>query len=275
MKITAVIIFNLLVLNALSQSALVKATEKSMRQVNDSLYAHETEVSNRMYTNFLEELKNNGDTAMSRQLLPDSNQWFYVGSNFLISTYHRSEKYADYPVVNISQDAAKYYCKWLTLHYNKWDDRKYKKVIFRLPANDAEWAQAARGILPFNAKYPWGKDAFQNHLGAYYCNFNRLVQNPPDTNRAAVNNGINEIVGHISRGNFLLCPVKSFAPNSIGLYNMCGNIAEMLELEKRTKGGGWDSDSKFMSINALDEYNGKTTPNPYTGFRVFMQVIEK
>jgi hypothetical protein len=56
-KITAVIIFNLLVLNALSQSALVKATEKSMRQVNDSLYAHETEVSNRMYTDFLAGIK--------------------------------------------------------------------------------------------------------------------------------------------------------------------------------------------------------------------------
>jgi hypothetical protein len=97
-KITAVIIFNLLVLNALSQSALVKATEKSMRQVNDSLYAHETEVSNRMYTDFLQELKNAGDTALWRQLQPDSNQWFYVGSNFLINTYHRSEKYADYPV---------------------------------------------------------------------------------------------------------------------------------------------------------------------------------
>jgi hypothetical protein len=131
------------------------------------------------------------------------------------------------------------------------------------------------GFYPLMQNIPGGKEAFQNHLGAYYCNFNRLVQNPPDTNRAAVNNGINEIVGRISRGAFLLCPVKSFAPNSIGLYNMCGNIAEMLELEKRTKGGGWDSDSKFMSINALDEYNGKTTPNPYTGFRVFMQVIEK
>ena len=247
----------------------------AMQRVSDSLYAHAYEVSNRDYRQFLDALLQEGDSTTWKVCLPDTQQWFYIGSNFLITSYHRDQRYADYPVVNISQEAAKYYCRWLTRTYMLWDKRTFKRVEFRLPANDIEWAAAARGTLLPTARYPWGRDALQDPRGAYYCNFNRLIQQPADTNRLSLNNGINEVVGRISRGAFLLCPVNAFAPNSIGLYNMCGNVAEMLEINKRTKGGSWDSDGKFMLINALDEYNGKTTPNPFTGFRVFMYVWEK
>jgi formylglycine-generating enzyme required for sulfatase activity len=262
-------------LSVSAQHPLLNRTMSYMKPINDSLYAQAFEVSNRDYHLFLEALLQEGDRATWNACVPDTQQWFYIGSNFLINLYHRDERYADYPVVNISQKAARHYCRWLTRTYMVWDKRPYKRVEFRLPANDTEWSAAARGTLLPTARYPWGRDALQDPRGAYYCNFNRLIQQPPDTNRLSLNNGINEVVGRISRGSFLLCPVNAFAPNSIGLYNICGNVAEMLDLNNRTKGGSWDSDGKFMPINALDEYNGKPTPNPFTGFRVFMYVWEK
>lgn len=98
----------------------------------------------------------------------------------------------DYPVVHISWDDANAYAKW---------------VGKRLPT-EAEWEYAARGGL-INKKYFWGNEDPEKgkpKLNIWQGNFPYL------------NTRIDQFTDS--------APVKSFAPNKFGLYDMAGNVWE-------------------------------------------------
>lgn len=253
----------------LAQQADLAGIELLMKKVKSNLFAAATECSNREYRVFLRMMQ---DSPQYSSYVPDSRQWLEMNSRDMGEQYHQQERYDDFPVVNISQQAARKYCEWLSLQYNNWPERKFKKVKFRLPAEN-EWKQAARGLLPEGALLPWDSYNIKNEENYYRCNYNLLAQASPDTvKRVVPGEGI--IIGRIMRGPFYMTKVRSYWPNNIGLYNVLGNVAEMLDSPGRTKGGSWNSQQKFISIEAPDEYNGFSTGKPYIGFRLFMEVLE-
>ena len=76
-----------------------------------------------------------------------------------------------------------------------------------------------------------------------------------------------------NRSNFAYtAPVDSFDPGANGIYNMSGNVAEMLLEKGATKGGSWGSSGYYVRIDAEDEFQGMES-SPYVGFRIFMEVI--
>ena len=68
-----------------------------------------------------------------------------------------------------------------------------------------------------------------------------------------------------------MAPVESYFPNDIGLYDVVGNVAEMIDEKGKACGGSWNHSAEESTILSVNEYEHADSN---TGFRVFMEVIE-
>lgn len=239
----------------------LREIEKSLAKVSEKLYFSRNEVDNKQYRAFLDDLQKNGAEDVYQSAAIDSTQWIqpFTYNQPYVTYYHTHPAYDAYPVVNVSRTGADLYCQWLTKKYNNNKKRKHQEVLFRLPT-EQEWMQAASAGKS-TAIYAWEGDALQTDDGAMRANFRiEAPQNLSDLGSPQINADVT-------------APVISYWPNGFGLYNMSGNVAEMVSDAAYVKGGSWADGADALRLDA----KGREVSDPaaMVGFRVVMEVIEE
>ena len=170
----------------------------------DSFMIGKYEVTNKEYAAFLNSnidrvtIRGNGDIAF----LDDKPVYYlhvygddYDKTGFRVHIYYEdgefrvSDECGDFPAILVSWEGAMQYCRW---------------AGGRLPT-EAEWEYAARGAVNASYLYAGGNDL--DELGWYY-------RNSKDAPCPLMSNG---------RG---LNKTGRLKPNSLGLYDMSGNVSE-------------------------------------------------
>lgn len=240
-----------------------------------SFYMFRTEVPNALYNLFTDELKQT-DVLAWEKARRDTQVWhdeqLGIHSNAFVQYYHWHPAYAGYPVVGITYEAALLFCNWLEQYINK-ELRKHgkafegHKVKVTLPT-EMQWVHAAKGGLQLSP-YPWGGPYLRRANGDMQANFRLFGEGnitydvlsgkprllPPDN---ALEMGFSTL---------FTAPVVSYWPNGYGLYNMGGNVSEMLLNSASSKGGSWFTYGADVAIEAPDPFRGDLQPRSFKGFR--------
>ena len=140
------------------------------------------------------------DTTCWVNDFPNSDNEIYLRNYFSNPTYN------DYPVVGVTWEQANAFCAWRTDFLLKGLSGQAKYIQrYRLPS-EAEWEYAARG--KDGTEFPWENPDVKNGDGCFYANFK------PDRGN------------YTKDGNLITSKTGIYSPNSNGLYDMAGNVAE-------------------------------------------------
>jgi len=145
-------------------------------------------------------------------IYPDTLCWVrdfaYSYNEPMAKKYYSHPAFGNYPVVGVTWKQASAFAEWRTHYLNAYLDSKNRstEADFRLPT-EAEWEYAARGGLS-QSSFPWGGPYLRNRKGCLLANFKPGRGNYPED------------------GGFYTVRADAYWPNSFGLYNMAGNVAE-------------------------------------------------
>lgn len=228
-----------------------KIPEKDeMVRINDNLYVLNHEITNYEFSLFLKDSNYLIDTLNWMNVVPGFTDHFSF-------SYHSHEKYKDFPVVNISFEAAKSYCDWLTIRAGLNKDLSDFKVVFDLPTIK-EWKQYAfeqdtlSSIVDSTAFY-WG-DKVYSKTGELNANFFIPYE-------YRISNIIDP-----------LYPSKSLIPNEKSLFHLFGNVAEMTSKKGVAVGGSWRHLIYQSGIDSVQKFDSTAS---WLGFRPICRIQKK
>lgn len=283
----------------------------------DSFFMQKFEVSNAQYLEFLKGMSKT-DSVLSTYL-PDTLVWrtpLAFGEKY-VDYYLRHPAYANYPVVGVSYKQAMAYAAWKTQQYNSREDRKFKEVLFRLPTEE-EWEFAAKGdnnhsYLPWDEPntidengLPRANFMMISQLGVYRDTFpdrfpQRSLRNESKVKEYLLSTGTRSSAKErgfgAADGQEYLKPVESYEPNIYGLYQMAGNVEEMVDAYYYrdpkgyyftheitqfkhykpwgvTKGGSWNDPGYYLQWPMRQFYEDEHSASIEIGFRLVMDVLE-
>jgi formylglycine-generating enzyme required for sulfatase activity len=295
-----------------SRTLRIKEIDQSLKSINTSLFAFQSETTNSWYRLFLAYLEDNDQTELLKICDYDLSSYSEVERGFF-KEYNSPFKapknkndttiknYDDFPVVNIRHEAALIFCQWLTQQYNSAPGKKkFSEVRFRLPTKE-EWQIAALGYDKFQSwslfeneveviitndtlaeiqkgpkqkirvtedfLYPWW-----NHY--HYRNKPRNARNCYLANFKAPPSELTCPAGKLPGydGWTKMARTETYFPNGFGLYDMVGNVAEMINSPGFACGGSWNDSPEEATIQAVAKYSKASDK---VGFRIFMDVLEQ
>jgi len=210
---------------------------------------------------FKDYLKAKNKLADYKEQYPDTTQWMKKFPNSFnepfVEQYFWHPGFNNYPVVNITKEAAEKYCEWLSEKYNSEEKRQYKKVVFRLPT-EQEWNQMA-SVLPGH-NLPWYGDFAYEPTTDKYCANVKFENKWSKTNK----------YDYLADGALTTNETGKYKANKIGLHDVIGNVSEITSLGI-IKGGSWDNTIDECVVNKSQDFQ---IPDPRVGFRIVMAIEE-
>lgn len=229
----------------------------------------EGEITNAEYQTFLNDLLARGETEKYAIATIDTMKWVGPESSNMnyASYYHNHAAYEGYPVVNISKEGAKLYCEWLTERYAQLTPEG-QQLIFRLPLK-TEWLRAACGDN-LDAVYSWGGSYLRNSQGNVLANFVHIGDGAiaRDEDEAFEVKPMNPSTSGDYKD--VIAPSSSYYPNKYGVYNMNGNVAELLADKDEVIGGSWYDTGYDIRNRSVKKYEGTS---PKVGFRIVATIV--
>jgi formylglycine-generating enzyme required for sulfatase activity len=274
-------------------------------RVRDNLYIDRMEITNLNWLEYLHYLYKDSSAQHYTSALPDTTVWLTVGDSVKWKHYLRYPGYRHHPAVGITQQQAQAYCRWRTDAVNqRLQDERFSarlhvpagyRFYFRLPT-EAEWEEAASGGLParefpYGYRNFWQKPTLNKSWKFYYQTvktrslisekaFRQQFHNYRKNGREAFFNCLKPFDDLLFYG--ALTPLTTQTtkedrkngnantrPNALGIYEMIGNVAEIVAEPGVAKGGSWAHHMEESTIPARASYNQQEA---WLGFRCICEV---
>jgi formylglycine-generating enzyme len=237
--------------------------------IKDSLpefFIAATEVTNFQWKEFLMYLKQEGRMEEYRDNILDTTVWrqLLAYNEPFVDYYYQHKAYSEYPAVGMTLKQAQAYANWLTEIYAL--KNQSVKIIFSVPTKK-QWIRAARG--DWQTHYPWDGKYMRNSKGAYLTNFKNY-----DAANIHYNTEINKYevmsMSQCMEGT-ITAPAESYYPNKFGIYNMSGNVAELVSDGAVAMGGSWNDTGYDVRVESEQP---ATQPKSTIGFRMVATIEE-
>ncbi len=226
-------------------------------------------------------------------VMPDESVWVSDFPNsqmtFMAQNYFNHFAFDNHPVIGVTWKQARAYTYWRSIagapvanyHYL----RSYQ-LTYSLPT-EAQWQYAASGSVNFEGDNDNSLLRYDRRgkAGRFMVNFKQQEGD------------------YVEDGSIFTLPVKSYAPNSFGVFNMAGNVSEwtldafspsaaefvhdlnpvllydaadndpLAMKRKVVRGGSWKDNADLLNI-ATRNYEIQDIPHSYIGFRCVMPAPE-
>lgn len=230
-----------------------------------AFYMFSHEMTNYNWMEFRADLEKSGRTADYEIARVHGENWTLNGNSnaSMAEQYYKHPAYRDYPVVNITHEAATLFCAWLTEKLNSLPKPLGVKVTVRLPLH-AEYIRAGVGDK-LGEWYPWCDKFMRNPKGDFRANFARVLNSQITRGE----NGEWKIMpypdGDRTMNADYFAPSISYWQSEFGMYNLSGNAAEMTNTPGIAVGGSFRDFGYDIRLQSTKKYEGSAID---VGFRV-------
>jgi len=228
--------------------------------INDTLFADEAEVSNFAWNGFVQYNKKKYGANSKEYIssLPDTTVWeekLRFGQPYM-ACYFSHPVYKDYPIVGVSYEQAVSFCKWRSERVNYWLSIKSKKQKYNLDS-------VYNGVFKYEYRLPtkqeWESFAM---IGPTKIRVKTIHKDGKKKTKSWTD--WRGCLSSDSSNYFNPWTVYGFYTNKLKMYNLFGNVSEMVLEKGIAKGGSFVNTEKEAFV--LNDFP-YSKPSANIGFR--------